>query len=147
MPSVQQNTQHPVLTRRRQLQYVFTPKHHGEPGQSCWLTELTFDEEFAIFDNADFFVLADTDGNLYGYERRGNSLRKIGTQYQQIAKFPVPTPGNPWHGYPLYPLSDARSPNRSGQSGRPPKAIFTRMVELGHISTIQAKQLKKGNLI
>lgn len=147
MPSVQQDTLHPQRTRRSGLQYVFTPKHHGEPGQSRWVTELTFDEEFAIFDNADAINLADTEGKLYGYERRDDSLRKIGTQNQQIALFPVPSQGNPWHGYPLYPLIDANNPNRGGENCRPPLMIFDRMVALGHITKAQAKRLKKGDFI
>jgi hypothetical protein len=59
VPSVQVDTQHPHLTVRRNLRYLFTPKHHGGNAMaSCWLTAITFDEEFAIFNRADGIVVA-----------------------------------------------------------------------------------------
>lgn len=160
MPSVQENTPHPVATKRRGLVYVFTPKHHGaSPNSSCWAADLSFDEEFAIFDRADGIIVedriamderqvADADGNLYGYEKLENgSLRELGTWHQQLTEFPHQTEGSEWHGYPIYPTSPLAPPRYQGQKCRPATEVFDRMVQIGDITPGQRKKLKKGECI
>lgn len=159
MPFVQNNTEHPTLTARRNLTYVFTPKHHGaSPTSSCWLSTLTLDEEFAIFDRADGIVVtisyvdnrqvADDDGNLYGYEALSNgSLREIGTWHQQLAEFPNQREDSVWHGYPIWPTSSQAPVNYQGQKCRPDSKVFDRMFQLGDITSGQRKRLKRGDWI
>lgn len=161
MPSVQSDARHNERTARRGLAYVFTPKHHGAGRtDACWLTELTLDEEFAIFDRADGRVVpagedarqvSDEDGNVYGYERlpegADRALRELGTWQQQLAEFPVQVDGADWHGYPIWPV-DASSPqNRGGHKCRPAKCVFDRMYEIGDIDHGQRKRLMKGDWI
>lgn len=160
MPSVQINTTHTAQTVRRGLAYEFTPKHHGgNVTASRWLTALTFDEEFAVFDRADGVVVAvpaddrqvaDAYGNLYGYEilpAGTQHLRELGTWYQQMAEFPVQQPGAVWHGYPIWPIGPAAPQNYQGQKCRPNAQVFDRMLQLGDITAGQRKRLKKGDWI
>lgn len=160
MPSVQNNTTYPVSTARRGLVYVFTPKHHGgDTTSSCWLTDLTFDEEFAIFDRADGVVVvdpklmderqvADGNGNLYGYETLPTgTLRELGTWHQQIAEFPNQVQGADWHGYPIWSIHSDSSQKYKGEECKPAKEVFDRMVQLGDITPAQRKRLKKGDRI
>ena len=159
MSSVHSNTKHPKVTARRNLSYVFTPKHHGgDKKASCWLPALIPDGEFAIFDRADGIVVksdgednrqvADAAGNLYGYETvAGGSLRELGTWHQQMAEFPVQAQGAEWHGYPIWPIGPQAPLNKQGQRCRPDARVFDRMVQLGDISSGQGKRLKKGDWI
>jgi hypothetical protein len=124
VPSVQTDTNYAVPSKRRGLIYVFTPKHHGgDRSASCWLTGLSLDEEFEIFDRADGIIeapadnrqLADADGNLYGYEvlKTGlHHLRELGTWHQQMAEFPVQKAGAVWHGYPIWPIDEDVAPKK-----------------------------------
>lgn len=158
MPSVQTNTPHPVRTARRKLVYVFTPKHHGGDGKAaCW-GHISLVEEFGIFDQADgrpvadgqdCRQVADPEGNLYGYQVLPNgSLRELGTWHQQMAEFPAPHDGAPWHGYPIWPNEKSLVPPQfNGDRCRPHKAVFARMEELGHITHAQHKRLKRGDWI
>ncbi len=161
MPAVQNNTPHPVLTARRGLTYQFTPKHHGgNANASCWLTALTFAQEFSIFDRADGIVVAvpgadnrqvaDAAGNLYGYEVLGAAsqhLRELGTWDQQMAEYPVQQAGAPWHGYPIWPIGPLAPPKFQGQRCRPDPLVFDRMVQLGDITASYRKRLKKGDFL
>ncbi len=161
MPFVQVNTTHPTITARRGLTYVFTPKHHGAgQNNACWLTTMTFEEEFAIFDRADGIIVpplvpdnrqvADARGNLYGYETSSNGphkLREIGTWHQQLAEFPVQAAGADWHGYPIWPISPEDPQILRGHKCRPAVEVFDRMVQLGDISIGERKRLKKGDWI
>lgn len=159
MPFVKINTTHRVLTARRSLAYVFTPKHHGaSPTSSCWLMDLTFDEEFAIFDRSDGIIVqspdadnrqvADSNGNLYGYQSLPNgSLREIGSWHQQLAEFPDQPKGVFWHGYPIWPIGAQAPQSLQGQKCRPEPRVFDRMVQLGDITPGQRKRLKKGDWI
>ena len=161
MPSVQIDTTHPALTARRNLAYVFTPKHHrASQTSSRWLTALTLDEEFAIFDRADGVVVqsplldnrqvADENGNLYGYEMLTNGpqkLRQVGTWYQQLAEFPFQEAGAAWHGYPVWPIGPQSPQHLQGQKCRPDSQVFDRMVQLGDITPGERKLLKRGDWI
>jgi len=162
VPSVQVDIPHHRVTARRRLQYLFTPKHHGGSATaSCWLTAITFDEEFAIFDRADGILVAlpggdneqvaDSAGNLYGYEILGGTrqhLRELGTWDQQIAEYPVQQAGAPWHGYPIWPINPIETlPQFQGQRCRPDPGVFRRMEQLGHITAGHRKRLMKGDFI
>lgn len=114
-------------------------------------------EEFEIFDRADGIVvqppndnrqIADADGNVYGYTVLADgSLEEIGTWHQQLAEFPNPAGGAVWHGYPIWPVGPMAPQNLQGQRCRPDSSVFDRMVDLGHISAGQRKQLKKGETV
>jgi hypothetical protein len=150
MPTVIEVRIHSKRTERSEYQYQFTPKHHGGPGAgrdaAQWLTSLSLDEEFAIFDAADKHELSDEDGNLYGVERDGpDSLRYVGVWKEQVAEFPVAREGEAWHGYPVYPLINEGPENRRGQKGRPDGAVFTKMMLAGIISSSQRKRLMKAD--
>ena len=160
MLSVQSPTLHPDLSARRRLRYVFTPKHHGADARAaCWLSEITLTDEFAVFDRSYGIVVrdpadddrqvADSNGNLYGYERLPDgTFRELGAWYEQIAEFPIAEESIPWHGYPIWPLLAETAPsNRRGQVCRPEKSVFSRMLQLGDITPQMRKRLCKGDRI
>ena len=111
---------HPQATGRSNHRYFFYDKHHGRGGPQAarWLPELSDDEEFAVFDQADLLNLSDEQSNLYGIRIGPEPEREVlilGTLGQQIAKFPASRAGSPWHGFPLGPLEgnyDPRQPPR-----------------------------------
>ena len=147
MPTVIEIIIHPTTPRHKKRQYQFTPKHHGgDPGAACWLVELTFDEEFSVFDDADYGESCDDDGNLYGVKKTDEGgLRYLGTWNQQVAEFPVARDGEPWHGYPLWPLNQLAPENRRGEKMRPDKIVFDRLRRANLISKQQRKRLMKGD--
>ncbi len=60
------------------------------------------DDELGVFTWAVERNVADGDGNLFGGIAEGDdSLRILGTDYEQLAKFPFASEGSPWHGYPI----------------------------------------------
>lgn len=140
---------HPIPTRRNGLRYLFYDKHHGRGPRdaACWLPTLGGDEEFAVFDDADWNELSDEDGRLYGIRRRDGSrtIPCLGTWGQIVAEFPLARPGQPWHGYPLWPLGDEGPKNRRGESGRPSRSIFARMKDAGLITDSERRRLLKGD--
>jgi hypothetical protein len=145
MPIIQVNINHDQVTTRSGHRYIFTEKHHGGPnskGQAQWLPSLAFEDEFWVFNMADEFIFCDDDGTLYGLLKRPGTLAAfIGTRDEQIATFPAPNAGSPWHGYPVYPLAGIKG--RSGEFGRPKNAIFARMAEVGLLTTQEVTRLKK----
>lgn len=147
MPTLAVVVVHTQVTARSGYSYQFTPKHHGaNAGAAQWLPGMSLDEEFTVFDTADAFELADDDGNLYGVQREGDeSLRFLGTWYQQVAEFPFSRVGETWHGYPVYPLQDRGPSNRRGEALRPPRTVFTKMMAAGLISDVQRRRLMKGD--
>lgn len=147
MPTVIEITVHPTPTDENHRRYQFTPKHHGaDPGAACWLLELTFDEEFVVFNNADRLSVCDDDGNYYGVSRSGEGeLRCLGTWNQQLAKFPVARDGENWHGYPLLPLGEMGPENRRGEKSRPAKVVFERLRQGGLITQRERKRLMRGH--
>lgn len=137
---------HPDATRNGK-RYLFSAKHHGhDPNASRWLPALSRDEEFSVFDTADFHIVRDERGWLYGV-RIGSSgdVLELGTWGQQVAEFPLARPSEPWHGYPLWPLKEVGSSNRRGEKHRPPKGVFVRMEAEGLIRTRDRKRLQKGD--
>jgi hypothetical protein len=147
MPTLTEIVVHEQLTQRSGYRYQFTPKHHGadaEAGQ--WLPDLSLEEEFAVFDTADEHMLTDDNGYLYGVQRESyESLRFLGTWYQQVAEFPTAREGEAWHGYPVYPLQGQGPENRRGQKCRPQKVVFSKMMTAGLISDVQRRRLMKGD--
>jgi hypothetical protein len=143
---------HPVPTRRSGYRYFFYNIHHRrdakdrvrDGGPAQWLPELSHDQEFAIFDTADFHEVADEDGCLYGIRTGpGRTVLYLGTWRQQVAKFPYARPGVPWHGFPLGPLKEG-PPNRKGEKPRPSKDVFDKMEKVGLLTAQQKNRLYKG---
>ena len=140
--------EYPVLTRRSGYRYLFTSKHHGggSSTDSCWRSDVTHDEEFSVFDNADSFEIIDERGWLYGVLSGDGELRDLGTWNQQIAEFPLTGAGVPWHGYPIWAVNHEAPGNRKGEKMRPSKQVFLRLEEVGLITARQRKRLLKGDL-
>ncbi|MBX9622775.1 MAG: hypothetical protein K2X82_03080 [Gemmataceae bacterium] len=140
---------HPTPTSRGGLLYQFTPKHHDgrDPDAARWLPELTREEEFGVFDAADAIEIADAAGNLYGVLRGDGKLRPLGTCEERLAEFPVARPGEPWHGYPVYPVNEDGPENRRGLTCRPAKEVFARLVETGLLSKRERRRLSGGRFV
>lgn len=138
---------HDGTTQRRHLQYLFTAKHHGADREAArWLPGLTADKEFSVFDLADLHDLSDERGWLYGVLRAEvEGLRSLGTWNQQMAEFPSANEGQPWHGYPIYPLKGLGPENRRGEKCRPSKEVFSKMVMNGVLTSRERKRLSKGD--
>jgi hypothetical protein len=139
---------HPVQTRKRHYSYQFTAKHHGggKADDARWSEAVSQDEEFSVFDEADYHDIIDDDGRFYGVLPSPDGiLRDLGTWQQQVAEFPRANEGVPWHGYPIWALSELAPPNRSGEKARPAKEVFVKMEQAGLISARQRKRLYKGD--
>ena len=90
--------EHPIRTRANtNYRYFFSDKHHGRGGPEAgrWAMDLSEDEEFSIFDQADTLDLLDSQGNLYGLRGMPQELLALGTLDQIVAKFPRSHPGQP----------------------------------------------------
>lgn len=149
MPRLQENINHDAETQRSHYRYQFTTKHHGgagSAGEAQWQPSLELADEFAIFELADTHEIADLRGNLYGIHRlAGGALADVGTWQQQIAKFPVARPGEPWHGYPLFPIGKAGPEELRGGRCEPEKSVFATLERTGLITKRQRKRLQKGD--
>lgn len=139
--------EHPEPTRRNRYRYLFSNKHHGAGSSSDarWQEDLSGDEEFSIFDNADWFEIVDESGWLYGVLSEAGELRVLGTWNQQIAEFPLAREGTPWHGYPIWAVNHAAPDNRKGVKMRPSKQVFMSLEAAGLITGRQRKRLWKGD--
>lgn len=144
---------HPERTKRSGHTYFFYEKHHGNgaPGASVWIHSLSEPQEFGIFNQADEFELADDRGNLYGlWIGEGGEIKILGTAGQLVAKFPVADPGQPWHGFPLWPLkkegrNDRNRNEEQLRKERPfPKEILIKMEAKGMLTPSQRKRLPRG---
>jgi hypothetical protein len=91
-----------------------------------------------VFEGADNREIMDEAGNLYGALPEGQSLRFLGTRWQQVAKFPLVAVGQPWHGYPVWPVGE-------DERNRPPKTVLNKMTETGLISASMRRRLMKGD--
>jgi hypothetical protein len=134
-------------TQRSGFRYFFYDKHHGRGGEnvSQWRPEITDEEEFQIFDDADRLELADETGNLYGVLSDDNGqIRVIGTLQQQVAKFPVQRATDPWHGYPFYPVSADRHVRQPPPNRHMPREVLRRMLDVEALTRRQYKRLRKG---
>lgn len=139
--------EHPEVTRRSEYRYLFTAKHHGagSPTDARWLGIITDDEEFGVFDEADWHEVTDTEGWLFGVFPEDGELRDLGTWSQQVATFPRAREGQPWHGFPQWALNDAAPDNRKGEKMRPEKQVFQKLESVGLITARQRKRLWKGD--
>jgi hypothetical protein len=139
--------EHPHPTQNSRFRYLFTAKHHGggAPDAARWSPQLSEAEEFSVFDLADQHTLSDSRQWLYGILRGGDGLCDLGTSDQQVAEFPFANTGQPWHGYPLWPVSELGPRTRRGEKYRPERAVFDKMVAAGLITTRQRKRLLKGD--
>jgi hypothetical protein len=140
--------EHAQATQRSRYRYLFTAKHHGGGGRNAaeWSPLLTEEDEFAVFDLADLHDLSDQEGRLYGVlPDQAGDLRELGTYYQQVAEFPFAAVGEPWHGYPIWPVAGPAPPSLRGERLRPARDVFDRMVETGLIRATQRKRLLKGD--
>lgn len=139
--------EHPIRTRNdTNYRYFFSDKHHGRGGPEAaqWARDLSEDEEFSIFDQADTLDLLDSVGNLYGVRpnaRTPNTAIILGTLDQEIAKFPWTRPGQPWHGFPLAPIRPTHPPHPPYRWV--PGDVLKTMQARGLISERQFKRLKK----
>lgn len=137
---------HSEQTHRSGFSYLFSDKHHGgDRNAARWSLELSEAEEFSVFDNADLHDISDDRQYLYGVLRMGDVLRKLGTLKQQVAEFPHADEGQPWHGYPHYPLQEVGPPNRRGEKCRPEKIVFEIMERVGLLTKRHRKRLMKGD--
>jgi len=140
-------SEHPNPTRRSKYRYLFTKKHHGggTSQDAQWHPELTRDEEFLVFDQADFHEICEDNGCLYGVlcspEKK---LRDLGTWLQQVAEFPEATASGPWHGYPVWAVNGDAPSNRANEKMRPSKMIFQKLEAVGLVTAQQRKRLFKG---
>jgi hypothetical protein len=143
---------HPEPTRSGK-RYRFYWKHHGMvKGAAQWLEDISREEEFGIFAEADDQEIADEKQNLYGIRRRNAVVLELGTRGEKVAKFPATRGDAPWHGFPVYPLTrpdpydrGEESHGRQGEENRPPKLIFTKMVTAGLIDARARTRLEKGD--
>jgi hypothetical protein len=140
---------HPVLTQRSRHRYQFRDKHHGRGGNDAaqWLSSMSQEDEFAVFDAADLHEISDERRWLYGVRPRDEQGRipELGTWGQQVAEFPFARPNETWHGYPLWPLGEAGPDNRKGEKCRPDKVVFQRMEKAAMITPRERKKLYKGD--
>ncbi len=142
---------HPTPTERSGYRYFFYDKHHGRGGPDVarWLPELTDDDEFAIFNQADLMDFSDGHGNLYGMRfgaAPNRRVLKLGTLRQQVAKFPRSHPGASWHGFPLGPLEGDFDPPHPPIRALPRDAL-NKMVESGLLDAIQRSRLLRGKTV
>jgi hypothetical protein len=135
---------HPVPTWRSGHHYFYYDKHHGWAGPDAarWALDLSENEEFGIFEQADDLELSDDGGSLYGIrlvpERQ---VIALGTLRQQIAKFTDSGPH--WHGFPLGPLDRNLDPPHPPP--RPlPKDALQKMVDAQLLTGEERKRLLKG---
>jgi hypothetical protein len=141
------NPIHPVPTRRSGYRYLFSDRHHGHDARaSRWDPEMSREEEFAVFDTADFHDLTDDRGRLYGVRNDPDGrILQLGVWGEQVAEFPFARENEPWHGYPLWPLKEAGPPGRRGEEHRPSKDVFLKMEAANLINTRDRKRLLKGD--
>lgn len=125
------------------------PRERPPRRSSVWSPDVSNDEEFGIFDQADLHEFSDQKGNLYGISvghGPNREVRYLGTLNQQIAKFPVAHVDAPWHGFPLGPLE--KRLNLPLPPDRPlPNDALLKMVNAGFLDNRQRKRLLKGRNI
>ena len=138
-----------VLTNRSQLRYCFYRAHHGRGTRddSQWIEDLSEAEEFSVFDLADRHDIVDPKGHLYGVRVGPDPLTilDLGTEGEQIAKFWKTPEGQPWHGFPLWPLGNDEPPNRKKTVA--PKAALQRLEQVDLLLPDQRRRLQKGDRI
>jgi len=141
---------HPRPTERNGYRYFFYDKHHGRGGPEAAQStpELSEEEEFGIFNQADGLALSDEHGNLYGIwlqTEPEREVRTLGTLRQQVAKFPAARGRPHWHGFPLGPLMK-RTGLHPPERPIPPVAI-QKMFDAQLLTRQERKRLLKGKHI
>lgn len=137
--------EHPGRTRRNGFRYCFYVAHHGRgsPDDSQWAEDVGREEEFAIFDEADWHDLSDPKGHLYGVRRSPEGeILDLGTKREQIAKFWNPSVNQPAHGFPVWPMGYDVPENR--RRTPPPKEAILKMEAAGLLLPERRKKLLKG---
>jgi hypothetical protein len=137
---------HPRTTQRSNHQYFFYDKHHradySEDAQ--WLPDMTHDQEFAVFDLADFHDLSNAKGDLDGLRLSPErSVAYLGTRNEQVAEFPIAQSGHPWHGYPCWPITRLNRDKRELKYSAP-KVALEKMKQAGLLTENQRKRLVRG---
>lgn len=134
----------PVTVGDKEHRYHFYTKHHGGDLRAArW--SVSREVEFGVFSQAILNDLSDERGDFYGIGRDAdNEILELGTWGQQVAEFPSARPREFWHGYPLWPVSDAGPEISQGQGHRPAKAVFDKMETRGIITVRQRNRLYKG---
>lgn len=147
MSAATENVEHSASTQRSGYRYFFYAKHHGgDKKAAMWLTSISREVEFSIFDQGDLRQIADERGWIYGIllDAAGD-LREIGTWDEQVAEFqPGASAGDPWHGYPQWPVDELGPANRRKQKCCPDRAVFDLMLAAALINKIQRKRLLAG---
>jgi hypothetical protein len=142
------DTIHPERTQKSKHSYLFTDKHHGKGGHedAQWADDVTREEEFSVFDEADLNDICDADGRLYGVlQDADGELRCLGTWKQEVAEFPQASAGSPWHGYPIWAVNQSAPANRRHPRMRPAKEVFDKMELAEMINAQHRKRLYRGN--
>jgi hypothetical protein len=147
MSAATENVEHSATTQRSGYRYMFLAKHHGgDVNAAMWLPSISREMEFSIFDQSDLHEIVDERGWIYGVllDEEGD-LREIGTWDEQVAEFqPGVAAGNPWHGYPQWPVDKHGPPNRRRQQCCPDRMVFDLMLNAVMISKVQRKRLLTG---
>lgn len=137
---------HTETTRRSGYQYFFYDKHHrvGYSSDAQWLPDMARDEEFGVFDLADWHDLSNEKGDLYGLRLNSEgTILILGTREEQVAEFPVTQEGHAWHGYPTWPIMRLDRDKKQRKSPVPREAL-AKMKKAGLISEKQRKRLAGG---
>ena len=136
---------HPATAQRSGYQYFFYSKHHqaGNSQDAQWDAGLTQNEEFAVFDLADRHDLSNPNGDLFGLHLGpGSKPLELGTRGEFVAEFPVAVAGQPWHGYPCFPIASRRRAHT--RKPHVPIDALKKMQQAGLLTRAQASRLKKG---
>jgi hypothetical protein len=147
MSSATENVEHSVTTQRSGYRYFFYSKHHGgDMKAAMWLSTISREVEFSIFDQGDLRRIADNRGWIYGVllDDEGD-LKEIGVWEEQVAEFqPGASVDDPWHGYPQWPVDKLGPANRRRQQCCPDRIVFDLMVAAAMIDRVQRKRLLSG---
>ena len=137
---------HPVKTARGRT-YKFTEKHHHPPkgDHACWLSCVSREVEFSLFQGAETGDYGDEKGNLYNVHKDGEEYIEIGTRHELLAIFWNPHSAVEWHGHPRWPLKTRDALNRKSQGYAPPKSAMQRMVLGGRVSQRDADRILRGD--
>src|ERR1700683_2023110 len=147
MSAATENVEHSAVTQRSGYRYFFYAKHHGgDTTAAMWLPSMSREVEFSIFDRGDLHEIVDEREWIYGIlVDDDGDLMEIGQWDEQVAEFQPGTPiGEPWHGYPQWPVDRLGPPNRRGQQSCPARTVFDRMLAAAMINKVQRKRLLTG---
>jgi hypothetical protein len=105
---------------------------------------MTHDEEFAVFDLADFHNLSNEKGDLYGLRMdQHGRVTDLGTRGEQVAEFPGTRVGQQWHGYPAWPIMRLDREDNTRKYACP-REVLAKMRDAGLINEKQRSRLARG---